>query len=513
LKRAQSLHFNNKLINFRPVFFCALFFIAGIIAAALFFTNKIAFFIALVAILCSGVVLYTFDQKLPFFLFLVFALGFGLFIYNTTMVEVDEISGDTTIEGRVYEIYSGREEKKYSVLLKDVSYIGSVVGDSDRNVIVYTDIVVEVGQIVEFTGHLEAFNYDAFNSFSMSHYNSQVNYKLVTDLMAHNIIGDTPLTLHEKLFKKIKDNFSSLMDEEAADIAISLFFGQNQTFENVESESTINTKLATIFSLSGIHFIVIAIGLFCFCRLIKLNRSISLLVPFVVLLIYGFITLFPPALYRVLIAQVIMIIANFRYKKSDPLIVWGATTIISLVIQPLAIFEIGFQIAMLSMLGVVCYASFFKKLYGKSKNPVLQTTAYITSTSLSSSLFAGAPTINTFGSFGVYLTLGAILIIPYIGLTYFLTMGASVIVLILPFMSFLLKACQFLVLGVGGISTIISNMSFAPIDSNSLSIYVAIYVLTMFLMCKYILLRPKYKIRILLSAVVLTVVLMLSMGA
>jgi ComEC/Rec2-related protein len=452
-----------------------------------------------------------FDKKLPFFLFLVFSVGFGLFIYNTTIVEVQEIAGDTAIQGRVYDTYEGRNDKKYSVLLKDIAYVGALAGDEDRNIIVYTDFEVKVGDIVEFTGYLEAFKYDPFDSFSMSHYYSQVNYTFETaEISGQKIIRESSLTPYEALFEKIKNSFISTMGEQAGEIATSLVFGYRQTFETFQNEAIINNKLATVFSLSGLHFAFIAIGIFYLCRLFRINRSISLIIPFVILLIYGCMTKFPPALYRILIAQIIVIIGNLRYKKSDPLILWGIVVIVSLIIQPLSIFEIGFQIAALSMLGVVTYGSFIKKLFGRSKNPLLQTTAYITSTSVSSNLFAGAAYINTFGSFGVYLTLGAIIVIPFVSLTYFLLMGATIISITFPFMQFLLKPFKLLVLGLGQMSTTLENMTFATIEPNSLAIYGVIYVLTMFLMSKYILVRPKYKIRILVTSLVLTVVLMLS---
>ncbi|MDR2266014.1 MAG: ComEC/Rec2 family competence protein [Christensenellaceae bacterium] len=494
---------NSKFTNLRPFFFAAIFFIAGIFAAALFFENKVYFFIVLVIILVAGVVLYMFEKKLPLLLFLVLVTGFGLYILNLSITQVPEISGDTALTGRVTDVTVGKHDYKYTVILDDVEYLATLTGDPKRKVAVFTDDLAAIGDTVEVTGYIAAFNYTPLSSFSMSNYASSVNY--VIDAERCTVLASGNYKGYETVYIKIKAAFDDAMGEDVANIALSLIIGHKNSFDESKSSDIFATRLSSIFAVSGLHFAFIAMIIFYVCRLLRVNRRISLSITIIWLLLYGALTGFPMPLIRVLVVPIILLISTLTNRQTDPLTTWGFSMIILLLPNTFALFEIGFQIASLSMLGVICFGGFFKRLFGRLNNKILNMGTYTVSTFASANLFSGAATINAFTSFGFYFTLGSIAIIPFISFVYILLMGGVLLSLIAPVLSATLIPLKFLVEGVGSLSTQLTNMRFATFMSGEIWFFSLLYILTMFLISKFILLRMKYKLRILVSSIGLAI--------
>ncbi|MDR3186266.1 MAG: ComEC/Rec2 family competence protein [Christensenellaceae bacterium] len=496
----------NKFLNFRPVFFATVCFIIGIALAAILLENDVAFFISLVFVLVIGVLFYIFNKNLLLILFFVLLAGFGVFFLSSTITHVEETADDINIEGRVVDISPGRRNYEFTYIFDDV-YFGSGLPDPDssRNVVVFSNDAFEIGDIVQIQGYVEAFNYDPFDSYSMSYYYSKINYRM--EGRQGIVVSSENYKGFDSLRASIRNGYIKYMNPASAKIAASLMLGERSVIDSSTSVDLNATALSRLFASSGLHIAFIALCIFSLLRLFKINRRLSLSVTMFLLLLFGAITGFPVVMLRTLFFIAIVLIGDFLKRRFDPLSTLSLTVLLSLLIQPLSIFETGFQLYAAAMLGVVCFYPRLKLFLNRGKSKFSDFLSTSASLSISSNTIMGAVLINSFTAFGIYFMISSIVVIPFVSILFVILILTTLLFLVMPFMSFLFVPVSYILLGLGWISSFISNLSFAQYYPNDLNIFAMLYIVTMFLLTRFVLIKKRYKFRALLAIITATILI------
>ncbi len=108
-----------------------------------------------------------------------------------------------------------------------------------------------------------------------------------------------------------------------------------------------------VLALSGLHIGIIAVILTALFSLMRLPERFSLVATLVFLTGYLYMIGLKSSLLRAYIFFASLIVARLMYRKIDYLNVWGFAGLVSLAVNPLWIFNVGFQFSYIATLGII----------------------------------------------------------------------------------------------------------------------------------------------------------------
>lgn len=238
------------------------------------------------------------------------------------------------------------------------SFIKGVIVDSDDNSFLlreglhYIKIyyngsnTLSIGKRVVAIGRQkEIIERNVEGAFSYFRYN--LSKKIIAEYQAYSVSVDensfSIYSIRNFLFNHIENNYQeeSKMFIERLVIAKSSF--------TKEINDDINTLgIVHLFCISGLHISILSLIIKKTLRIFNLQEEIISIFLIMVLFIYYFICLTNPAITRAIIMSVIVEISKFKNKnlmKTDSLFI---AFIISLLINPMSILQIGFYLSYLS---------------------------------------------------------------------------------------------------------------------------------------------------------------------
>lgn len=355
-----------KFFNFRPVFFAGVFLCLGIVFA---FGERCYGLSALWLLLwfpCVGVALCfcRTKRRLTNALLGVVLLGMAFFVGVFSFHQkLDKFSDAERYEGHV--VVAGRvvEKEKISygirVYLTDVNVDGNRV---DGKLVAYlpygyydelqlSDEVLLQGEITTDTAYFDEYGFRA----SAIRENTVYTITSVDECRITGNAFDVFLAVRQRAERVIRAG----LDESPAEIALGVLFGQTSGIESGLYENMRFGGIAHIFAVSGLH-----IGaLFGFCMLLmrktvlrKAPKPVRFLLVSGLLLFYAGICGFSPSVVRATVLCLTGYFGTLLSTRTDFLQSLGAGAIVILLLDPTALFNVGFQLSFLSCLGITLLA-------------------------------------------------------------------------------------------------------------------------------------------------------------
>ncbi len=148
------------------------------------------------------------------------------------------------------------------------------------------------------------------------------------------------------LFEK-KFEFLTMLEEkigpEEAGIIRALIFGDKSGIDEESLMKFQNNGVIHILAVSGLHISMI----YGFCVLIfgSVRKKSTCIVIFVVLLSYGFLADFTPSVMRAMVMIGTHVFASIRFHRYDMLTATGFSALVLLILNPLDLFSLGFQLS------------------------------------------------------------------------------------------------------------------------------------------------------------------------
>ena len=152
-------------------------------------------------------------------------------------------------------------------------------------------------------------------------------------------------------------------DDESRALAKGILFGDTNSIENDVYETFTSLGTAHILAVSGLHIGVIY-GLYSFMNArIKKYKRITGLVFFLILVLYGTVADWTPSITRAIMLVFFKVIAELNHKKYDFLSSLSIINVIMLMVNPYALYNIGFQLSFLSALGLSIITPRYKTIF------------------------------------------------------------------------------------------------------------------------------------------------------
>lgn len=180
----------------------------------------------------------------------------------------------------------------------------------------------------------------------------EANYIIID---RHTNIFTIANSIRESIVKAI---FYCGFSDETANFLITILTGDNQFLNDETKISFSRSGLAHILAVSGLHIAIISIIIaFALSFLDRFKMKwLRLVISLMLVWVFCFITGLSPSAVRASIMTTFLISATLSLKKHSITNALAAAAVITLIIDPLAISDIGFQLSYLSVTAIVILA-------------------------------------------------------------------------------------------------------------------------------------------------------------
>ena len=497
-----------KIINYRPLFYCFLAFAVGIGFAGFIFEPDF-FILTLCILLLSTVsiicVIYKLWKRL-LFIFLAFVCGIGAFYIDSANFLGSSYNGqNVAIEGRITgEIYQG---EGYAYLtLQNVK----IESKYDRNINVCVSGLENQNEII--VGNYLSFNADLYNEQLFE--NNKFNYFAYTDNTpyfcyvnsADITVSSGQKTLTEKLKEYIKTLFSSVMSENGSVFAYNILFGEKSNMDKEVKESFGISGIAHLLAVSGLQIQFLVLILYVILNKLTKNKIRQFIIIATVLLGYCYLCNFTASVVRSMLMCLMFLSSGLLGKPYDLLNSIGLSGLIILAVSPLMIFDAGFQMSFICVLGIALMFKPLTKAFEKIKIPKKISMALAIDLSTTIAII---PVLGIyFGKLSVLTTFANLISVPLFAVGFIILLILTPLICLFNFLGFLLLVPDIILRLIITIAEFVSSIGSYVLTLPELDIALMIlFYSSLFVLSRYVLLKFLNKTFIISSIAIVCIVI------
>lgn len=250
-------------------------------------------------------------------------------------------------------------------------------------------------------------------------------YACDSNILSLGYHGNLPLKrLATKIQVQIIEKFNdSGFSKDTRALLIALTVG-DKSFISKEMESIFaNSGAVHVLAVSGLHVGIIYLILSYLLGFMGKNRNTVILKTVIVVLFiwfYAFITGLSPSVTRAALMFTMINIGTAINRDISFFNILAGAAFVMLLVNPLNLFEVGFQLSFLAVGGIVFFQPKFYSWFSFN-NPILDNLYKLITVSVAAQLTTTPLTIYYFNQFPVYFWLTNILIIPLVFCLVFLS--------------------------------------------------------------------------------------------
>ena len=466
-----------KLVNVRVPLFLAVAFILGIYSCYEWYFGNFYFGLAVALLLVVLIVFFAIKRygarKIAIAMLIFAILGFGIVRIAFYRMEKREVcQSSVTISGRVCDLNRNRSDKNGIYYLEDCTLSTGEKLSGRVQLRIYS-VELQTGDTVTADGTLSS-TYSVKSTVESYLIRNNINYQLTNVEIVSQQSGK--LKLDENIRKYIYDVTHDYMLQNG-DIMYALLTGDRGGLSDTVEYMFSRAGILHLLAVSGLHVgFIVAIICFALKRL-RLHPLLECGIVVVPLLLYAYICAFTPSVMRAIVMVACSYIAKACFGKYDMLssISWAALVI--LLVKPLYLFDVGFQLSFLSVYGIATmYAPIDRRLNKRKINKIIRRIL----NSVLLSLSCVAATVFTvainFGEVPVFSALINIIAIPLVSVAF--TFG--IFGLIPSVFHYLLLAADYVLRVVVTCAQSLAQLSFATVVISAVAISTVILVVVLF---------------------------------
>ena len=436
----ENLRQKLKLFNYRPLVLVFLGLILGILVAN-FILHQTAITIIGIVILVGVTLSYSIlHKKLKYFIILgiTFALGFGCYTFyiNTREYKTHDMI-DKTAVGTIVSIKN--YGSSLGLLLDDVEVEGEALGYNAYLYYynTYQDgyIKLEVGDKINFNIEKQS-KIDQFDEEGIPHTYNLKN-DIGTEFTTYEVILlDSKTSARTSFLDKIRENLSNGLNNLNGEMIYSAMFGDKAELNRDLYDAYKTSGVAHLLAVSGLHVgLVVAILNWLMKKMrVKGWWRVAIIAP--LLFAYAYLCGFSYSIIRASIMALVLMIAPLLFSEYDLLSSICFAGSLILLIEPIALFDVGALLSFACVLGIAMLSPIFKKWFRKI--PIKDSIKDSFGISLATVISTLTITTYFFGYIQPIGLISNIIIIPIFGVLFTITFVVAILSLLLPFVSYLL---------------------------------------------------------------------------
>ncbi len=422
-----------KIINFRPILFIALSLCCGITSTYFFMRSKVvwgvffsaSFIIPVIIFMCF----YTNREKLvknsifSIIFAIFFIIGSMYFYFNISDYNNANLSGKNyEVKAKIVQCYQTETGQKFILDNAEINGIRkgflkykislSVLGSSD----------LDVGDMISFNACL----YDNSSVYE-GRFNSndiQRGIKYYASINAEEITKTSfNLTIFERINIFLRDSLKSGLDTREFSVGYALLTGNSSFMDNDLISSYRDAGVAHIFAVSGLHIGFLATVLIFIFKKIRISSIIKAIIITSCLLFYSGVCGFSASSLRASVMISVMLFAKFSGNRYDALSAISLAGILILLISPVQLFCVGFQLSFMVVIGIIVLAKPISKLFKFLPTKLSSSVGTV----VSAQLFSLPICLYAFGKVSTISVLINLIFIPAVSFIFILTLVATII--------------------------------------------------------------------------------------
>lgn len=165
-----------------------------------------------------------------------------------------------------------------------------------------------------------------------------------------------------QLRQRAMEQLLAVMEERDAGVLGAMILGEKSYLPADRKEQFQKAGIGHLLAISGLHVSLLGAGLFFFLRRYCLPMRKAVVVTVVFLFLYGQFTGFPVATERAVLMMVCGLFARYTGRCYDALSAMALSGIITLLQQPLQLFQCGFILSYTAIAGIALFSPVMEKL-------------------------------------------------------------------------------------------------------------------------------------------------------
>lgn len=217
----------------------------------------------------------------------------------------------------------------------------------------------------------------------------------------------------QKWFHQLDATLSQLFEDklqpESVGIAKAIILGDRDHLDAETVRSFGNSGAMHVLAVSGLHVgLILAMLIFFFSKFPRwISRYQATVISLIIIWLYALLTGFSPSVLRAVVMFSLLTIAKLSGRNYSPMNVLAGSAFLLLLYDPMMLYDLGFQLSYLAMLGIFLgYKSVKNLFYFKTK--VLRWLWEGTSVALAAQVFTLPLTLYCFHQFPNYFLLSNI---------------------------------------------------------------------------------------------------------
>ena len=385
------------------------------------------FALSLLIYLLVGISRKNLIKRLSFILVFLTFFSFGAYNFGNQIDDFEKASLSTVfchVDGKVTEGWE--TSSGVCVAIKDVTLSGKVKGNLKYGIYTYVNGCklgdVDVGDVISFDATLSDRPLFYEDVLSTKYLSDQIKYTTFVDYENVEIKENSP-NLFEKFNLFIRQSLRQGLDDDAFSLSYALLTGHDEFVDLDILTRFRSAGIAHVFAVSGLHIGFLATVLAFVFRKLRLNRWVSLVLTTTVLFLYSGVCGFSSSSIRAAIMCTVLLFANNTGFKYDGLSSVGVAAVIVLILRPVELFAVGFQLSFGVVIGLLLLTNPISKLFRFLPEKVARSLGAVISAQL-----VGIPIcLSSFGQFSVVAVLFNLVFIPVVGVIYVVTFACCIL--------------------------------------------------------------------------------------
>ena len=332
-------------MKFPYSFYFLIFYILGIIFAKI----NLSFFYFFLFLLLLVFVINR-KSKIYFYITLIFLFLLGFYLYRISFPQ--------------FEVYSNAKLKSLTGIVEDSfegkdfnSYVIKMEGFKEKGKLNIKNRKFEIGDKILLEG-VGLYPLNQGNLYSL--WDEDILYLIKAEKIY--LIKRGYKNSLERIRNNLRNRISnvySVFEDYKEQFLLAIVMGERRGLSEDVKNLFVNTGTSHLLAISGLH---LSFLINIFSALIPLRRILVRIVILPLLVFYGWIIGDNPPVWRVIGQYVFILLAFLLRREEDNLnaIFWVA--FVNLVISPLKLFNVSFQLSYLAMLGLLYKPNFSKFL-------------------------------------------------------------------------------------------------------------------------------------------------------
>lgn len=413
-------------------------------------------------------------------------------------LKLKDFDDKVTVSGVVCDyVHEDKTYKKF--IITNCSVIeDEKLNKLDCKIVIFTSKAtsVKLGDKVIFDGTLNRYG---FANFGATKLYQNIGYQCFVNVDSLEMINGKQ-SLKDQIKNATYQRLIENMNYDNATISYAVLFGEKQGLDQEISDMFNSAGISHILAVSGLHIGVLVATLYFIFKKLKLNKYLRVILLSLILLFYCYLCSFTPSVCRASIMAVILALCDIYKIEYDSLSSLSIAGVIILLISPLSLFTISFQLSFLCIFAIISLDPSITRLLQKIKTPKILASSL--AISISTSLAIIPVLCNSFCKVGLLGVIANVFVLPLFSVTYVLTFALIVLSLILPFMGFLLCIPELFLHLIKVVADYCSQLDFAMFKVFSVSYWILGLIILFAIVLHFFMIKKYFKFAILAIVIV-----------